>query len=136
MDKAKTLGLVLILITLGLSSGCSTTELPTYQPENIDEYVEQLEAISSNSIKETSLNLYSYVGMALFVAGVGTLAWTSKIKSGAYMLAGGVALMSSVWLFDSPWFDWIVGISAGILAIDVLYIVITKTLQRFKPPSL
>lgn len=136
MDKEKTLALVLILVTIGLFSGCSTTELPTYQPENIDEYIEQLDAISSNSIKATSLNLYSYVGMALFVAGIGTLAWTSRIKSGAYMLAGGVALMASVWLFDSPWFDWVVGIGAGVLAIDILYIVVTKTLERFKPPSL
>lgn len=136
MDKEKTLALVLILVTIGFFSGCSTTELPTYQPENIDEYLEQLDAISSNSIKATSLNLYSYVGMALFVAGIGTLAWTSKIKSGAYMLAGGVALMASVWLFDSPWFDWVVGIGAGVMAIDILYIVVTKTLERFKPPSL
>jgi len=136
MDKAKTLVLVLTLVTIGFFSGCSTAELPTYQPENIDEYLEQLDAISSNSIKATSLNLYSYVGMALFVAGIGTLAWTTRIKSGVYMLAGGCALMASVWLFDSPWFNWIVGISAGVLAIDILYIVITKTLERFKPPTI
>jgi len=124
------------LVTIGFFSGCSTAELPTYQPENIDEYLEQLDAISSNSIKATSLNLYSYVGMALFVAGIGTLAWTTRIKSGVYMLAGGCALMASVWLFDSPWFNWIVGISAGVLAIDILYIVVTKTLERFKPPTI
>jgi hypothetical protein len=130
--------LVLILAAVIFTSflcGC-VTDAPTYTPENIDEYVEQLDAISSNQVKQTTLNMYSYVGMALFVAGVGTLAWTARLKSGLYMLIGGIALMASVWIFDSPWFDWIVGIAAGAIVIDILYIVVTKTLERFKPPSL
>ena len=134
-QKKSTLVLILAALILTSIIGC-TTELPSYTPENIDEYVEQLDAISSNQVKQTTLNMYSYVGMALFVAGVGTLAWTARLKSGLYMLAGGIALMASVWIFDSPWFDWIVGIAAGAIVVDILYIVITKTLERFKPPSL
>ena len=136
-SEQKTLRLVLkaIIASSLLLIACKSNDLPQYQPENIDEYIDQLDAVTSNSIKETTLNLYSYVGIALFVSGIGTLAWTSRFKSGLYMLAGGAVLMASVWVFHSPWFNWVVGAVFGFIATDIIYIIYKKTKDYIKPPQ-
>ena len=108
-------------------AGCATNQVPTYEASNIDEYVEQIEAQTNAVITSNTLSMYSWAGMGLFIAGVGTLAWTSKVKSGAYMLAAGGLLMSAVWIFNSEWFDWIVGGIALVIALDVSYIIYIKT---------
>jgi len=107
--------------------GCATNQVPTYQAENIDEYIEQYQAQSNQSIISNTLHTYSFAGIGMFVAGVGVLAFTSRIKSGMYMIAGGGALMSAVWIFNSEWFDWIVGGLALIVAIDASYILYIKS---------
>ena len=118
---------LLYLLTTLLIVGCATNQIPTYEAENIDEYIQQLEAQSNVVIASNTLSMYSWAGLGLFVAGVGTLAWTSKIKSGLYMIAGGSLLMSAVWIFNSEWFDWIVGGIALVIALDVSYIIYIKS---------
>ena len=123
MNNIKLLYLFAVLLIVG----CATNQVPTYEASNIDEYVEQLQAQSNAVITSNTLSMYSWVGMGLFVAGVGTLAWTSKIKSGVYMISAGGLLMSAVWVFNSEWFDWIVGGIALVIAIDASYIIYIKT---------
>jgi hypothetical protein len=43
------------------------------------------------------------------------------------MIASGGLLMSAVWIFNSEWFDWIVGGIAFVIAIDASYIIYIKT---------
>ena len=108
----------LLLLTL-LLVGCST-ELPVYQPENNDEYIEQLQAQVDSQIKAETSRTYSYAGIALLVAGVGLLAFTPKITSGLIITASGAGLMSFPFILNSEWFDWLAGFFIGFILIDGL----------------
>ena len=106
----------LLLLSL-LLVGCAT-ELPTYQPENNDEYIEQLQAQTDSQIKAETSRTYAYAGVALVLAGVATLAFTPKITSGLIVTASGAGLMAFPFILNSEWFDWIAGGFLLFVAVD------------------
>lgn len=108
----------LLLLSL-LLAGCAT-ELPVYQPETNDEYIEQLIAQTDQQIKAETSRTYAYAGVALLVAGVATLAFTGKYVSGLIIsLAGGI-IMTFPFVLNSEYFDWIAGGFILFVAIDGL----------------
>lgn len=101
--------------------GCTTASVPSYQPADNEEYIEQLEAQTDQAIKGNTLQVYTYAGIGLFTAGVAMLAFTPKVKSGLVMMLGGGLAMSSPFIFNSKWFDWIFGIASAFVLIDCLW---------------
>jgi len=123
----------LLLLSLMLA-GCAT-ELPTYQPENNDEYIEQLQAQVDGQIKAETSRTYAYAGVALVVAGVAMLAFTPKITSGLIITASGAGLMAFPFILNSEWFDWIAGIFVSFTLIDVLIFVYKFQVSKNKNNS-
>jgi len=106
----------LLLLSL-LLVGCAT-DLPTYQPETNDEYIEQLIAQTDSQIKAETSRTYAYAGVALVLAGVAMLAFTPKITSGLIITASGAGLMAFPFILNSEWFDWIAGGFILFVAVD------------------
>jgi hypothetical protein len=106
----------LLLLSL-LLVGCAT-DLPTYQPETNDEYIEQLIAQTDSQIKAETSRTYAYAGVALVLAGVAMLAFTPKITSGLIVTASGAGLMAFPFILNSEWFDWIAGGFLLFVAVD------------------
>lgn len=102
--------------------GCATAELPTYQPANNDEYIEQLEAQSDQEIKAETLKVYTYAGIAVFMAGVATLSFTPRIRSGALLMLGGSLAMASPFILNSDWFGWVFGVALTLALLDGLWL--------------
>lgn len=119
----------LFLICL-LLAGCAT-ELPTYQPENNDEYIEQLRAITDQQIKAETLKTYSWSGLVMLVSGVALVAFTTRYTSGFIIAISGALLMSFPFILNSEWFDWVFGIAVGICLLDGIYILYRKTTEYF-----
>jgi hypothetical protein len=115
----------LLLLSL-LLVGCAT-ELPVYQPENNDEYIEQLIAQTDSQIKAETSRTYAYAGVALLVAGVAMLAFTPKITSGLIITASGAGLMAFPFILNSEWFNWIAGGFILFLAVDLVIFISKKT---------
>jgi hypothetical protein len=96
------------------------TSVPSYEPENNDEYIEQLIAQTDSQIKAETSRTYAYAGVALVLAGVAMLAFTPKIASGLIITASGIGLMAFPFILNSEWFDWIAGIFVSFVLIDGL----------------
>lgn len=83
--------------------------------------------------KQKVLWKVSTIGAFLFVTGVLVTAFTPRKASGVIVsLAGGLAI-GSAWIFDSPWFSWIIGAGVGIAVLDILIIGIIKTYRYLRP---
>jgi hypothetical protein len=111
--------------------GCATAELPTYQPANNDEYIEQLQAQSDQEIKADTLKVYTYAGIAIFMAGVATLSFTPRIRSGLFLMLGGSLAMASPFILNSEWFSWIFGVAITLALLDGLWILYKFSKQFF-----
>lgn len=115
----------LLLLSL-LLVGCAT-ELPVYQPETNDEYIEQLIAQTDQQIKAETSRTYAYAGIALLVAGVATLAFTGKYISGLIISLAGVIIMTFPFVLNSEYFDWIAGGFLLFVAVDIIIFISRKT---------
>ena len=104
---------------------CNT--IPEYKPANNKEYIQQMEARSDQNIKTHTLQVYTYVGVSLFITGVAMIAFTSKLRSGVIMMLGGGIAMCSPFIFDSKWFDWVFGVSISFVLIDLLWFIFKMT---------
>jgi hypothetical protein len=123
----------LLLLCL-LLVGCAT-DLPTYQPENNDEYIEQLIAQTDSQIKAETSRTYAYAGVALVLAGVAMLAFTPKITSGLIVTASGAGLMAFPFILNSEWFDWVAGIFVSFILIDGLIFLCKFQINKNKSDS-
>ena len=112
-----------------LLAGCVASKMPTYQPADNDEYIEQLEAQSDQEIKADTLQVYTYVGVGLFTAGVAMLAFTPKVKSALVIMLGGGLAMGSPFIFNSEWFAWIFGTALALALLDGLYLLYRFSMQ-------
>ena len=108
-------------ILLFVLAGCANVNTPVYEPTNNDEYIEQLEASTSAETKSDALKLYTYVGSAMFVGGILLIAFRQQIKSGLTISGGGLVAMGTPFIFNSGWFDWIIGIAFGLCVAEFLY---------------
>ena len=117
-----------ILLTFFLI-GCTTAKVPVYEPADNDEYIEQLEAQSDQEIKADTLQVYTYVGVGLFTAGVAMLAFTPKVKSALVIMLGGGLAMGSPFIFNSEWFAWIFGTALALALLDGLWILYRFSVQ-------
>ncbi|CAB5178928.1 hypothetical protein UFOVP157_54 [uncultured Caudovirales phage] len=117
-----------ILLSFFLA-GCVASKMPTYQPADNDEYIEQLEAQTDQEIKADTLRIYTYAGIGLFTAGVAMLAFTPKIKSALVIILGGGLAMGSPFIFNSDWFAWIFGTALAFALLDGLYILYRFSVQ-------
>lgn len=117
-----------ILLSFFLA-GCVATKMPTYQPADNDEYIEQLEAQTDQEIKADTLQVYTYVGVGLFTAGVAMLAFTPKVKSALVIMLGGGLAMGSPFIFNSDWFAWIFGTALAFALLDGLYVLYRFSVQ-------
>ena len=93
------------------------TNMPSYEPENNEEYIEQLEAITDQEIKVETSRTYAYTGIALVIAGVALGAFAGRYKSALVTGVVGVVLMTFPFVFNSEYFDWIAGIFISFLII-------------------
>lgn len=115
----------LLLLSL-LLVGCAT-DLPVYQPETNDEYIEQLRAQTDQQIKAETSRTYAYAGIALLVAGVAMLAFTEKYLSGVIVSGSGAIIMTFPFVLNSEYFDWIAGGFILFIAIDGIIFISKKT---------
>jgi len=122
----------LLLTSLILLSACTPVEIKPYEAKNNHEYIEQIKAVSNNEIKSDTLKVYSYIGAGLFVAGIGLIALTPKLKSGLVFVAGGSVAMFVPFILNSAWFDWLLGIAFAIIFIDGLYFLIRYSITYIK----
>jgi hypothetical protein len=117
-----------ILLSFFLA-GCVASKMPVYQPADNDEYIEQLEAQTDQEIKADTLQVYTYVGVGLFTAGVAMLAFTPKVKSSLIIMLGGGLAMGSPFIFNSDWFGWVFGTALVIALLDGLFILYRFTMK-------
>jgi len=96
------------------------TTVPSYEPENNEEYIDQLIAQTDQQIKAETSRTYAYAGVALLVAGVAMLAFTPKTTSALIITASGAGLMAFPFILNSEWFDWVAGIFVSFILIDGL----------------
>jgi hypothetical protein len=96
------------------------TTVPSYEPENNEEYIDQLIAQTDQQIKAETSRTYAYAGVALLVAGVAMLAFTPKTTSALIITASGAGLMAFPFILNSEWFDWVAGIFVSFVLIDGL----------------
>ena len=81
--------------------------------------IEAADIRADAEFKQKVLWKYSTAGLALFTIGLLALALTPFKKSAGIVMAGGMLAMSSAWIFDSAWFNWIVGVSIGVSVIGI-----------------
>jgi hypothetical protein len=95
--------------------------------------LEEANARADAEFKQKVLWRVSSIGIAMFAIGVAVTAFTPRKASGVIVsLAGGLAI-GSAWIFDSPWFSWIIGAGVGIAVLDILIIGIIKTYRYLRP---
>lgn len=80
-----------------------------------NEIAENAEKQHQLELKEKILWKFSTAGLAMFVLGLAVVAFTPFKKNGGIFMAGGSLAMASMWIFDSKWFTWIVGVSIGLV---------------------
>jgi lipopolysaccharide export LptBFGC system permease protein LptF len=97
-----------------------------------NEELELLEKERQREIKDKQLWQYSTAGLAMFVSAVLMIAFTPFKKNGFVVLLGGVAAMSTAWLFDSTWFPWVAGGSVAVCLVGVLVAVVPVVYVRIK----
>ena len=115
------------LFLLFLLTGCANVNTPHYEPADNEEYIEQLEATTDQKIKADTLQVYTYVGAALFAAGVIMVALTPRFKSGIVIILGGLLAMGTPFILNAVWFDWVFGVGIGIALFYILYFLFRKT---------
>jgi len=117
------------IFLLFILTACANVNTPSYDPINNDEYIEQLEAQNDQKIKADTLQVYAYLGAALFASGVAMLAFTPRVRSGLIMLLGGLVAMGTPFVFNSPWWNWSIGLFVFIVFADGLYLLFRKTAE-------
>lgn len=97
--------------------------------------VEQANIRADAEFKQKVLWQYSTAGLAVFIAGLLALAFTPFKKSAGIVMAGGMLAMASAWIFESTWFNWIVGVTIGISVIGIAFAVMrsNKSVQVQDP---
>lgn len=86
----------------------------------------------ARAVKDKILYSLMIVGMAIFTTGVMVIAFTPKKVSGAVLVVAGLTASSSAWIFDSHWFVWVAGFGIGFFVVDILIIVIKKTIDYLR----
>lgn len=109
----------------------SCTSMPSYEPETNDEYIEQLEAITDQQIKAETSRTYSYAGIAMLVSGVAMVAFSGKYMSGLIVSLAGTIIMTFPFIFNSEWFDWVVGIFIAFVLIYGFYFLYKFRIKKY-----
>jgi hypothetical protein len=91
----------------------------------------QAEAIAQRAVKDKALDRITMLGMALILAGVIAVAFTTKKISGMILIVSGVACASSAWIFDSPIWQYILIGVGGFFALNITYVVFRFTKNYF-----
>lgn len=87
----------------------------------------EAEALSQRAIKDNAIAKVTSLGLCMILAGVITIAFTSKKLSGMVICVSGVGCISSAWILDSPIWHYIL-IGLGLfLIVNVLYVVYKAT---------
>jgi len=81
------------------------------------------------AFKERILWMFSCVGVALVTLGIILFAITPIKRGGIFISVGGAVLMSSLWIYESVWFNYIAGTAVAIGALDLLFILVKLTLN-------
>ena len=84
------------------------------------------------AFKEKVLWMFSCAGIGLVTLGIILFAVTPIKRGGIFISVGGAILMSSLWIYDSVWFNYIAGIAVAIGLLDLLFILIKFTLNLVK----
>jgi hypothetical protein len=84
------------------------------------------------AFKERVLWMFSCVGIALVTLGIILFAVTPIKRGGIFISIGGLVLMSSLWIYDSIWFNYIACTAVTIGLIDLLFILVKFTLNFIK----
>lgn len=83
----------------------------------------------ARAVKDKILWLTSVIGIAIFTAGVVVVAFTVKKLSGFILMACGIIATSLAWIVDAHWFQYVAGFGVGFIVIDILFIVVKKTID-------
>lgn len=84
------------------------------------------------AFKEKVLWMFSCVGIGLVTLGIILFAVTPIKRGGIFISVGGALLMSSLWIYDSVWFNYIAGIAIALGALDLLFILFKFTFNFIK----
>jgi hypothetical protein len=95
-----------------------------------NEIAENAEKQHQLELKEKILWKFSTAGLAMFVLGLAVVAFTPFKKNGGIFMAGGSLAMASMWIFDSKWFTWIVGVSIGLVIGSIVLAIISHIRPR------
>lgn len=95
-----------------------------------NEMAENAEKQHQLELKEKILWKFSTAGLAMFVMGLAIVAFTPFKKNGGIFMAGGSLAMASMWIFDSKWFTWIVGVSIGLVIGSIVLAIINHIRPR------
>ena len=83
----------------------------------------------ARAVKDKILWLTSVIGMAIFTTGVVVVAFTSNKLSGFILMISGIIATSLAWVVDEHWFQYVAGFGVGFLLIDLLFILVKKTID-------
>ena len=86
----------------------------------------------TRAVRAQTLWLCSVVGMAIFTAGVMIVAFTSKKLSGFILIGCGTLATTISWIVDAHWFQYVAGFGVGFVVIDLLFILVKKTIEFLK----
>jgi len=78
--------------------------------------------LSDQEIKADTLKVYTYAGIAVFMAGVATVSFTPRMRSGALLILGGSLAMASPFILNSDWFGWVFGVAFTLALLDGLWL--------------
>jgi hypothetical protein len=95
-----------------------------------NEIAENAEKEHQLEMKEKILWKFSTAGLAMFVFGLFIVAFTPFKKNGGIFMAGGSLAMASLWIFDSKWFTWIIGLSIGFVVGSIILAIISHLRPR------
>jgi ABC-type uncharacterized transport system permease subunit len=112
---------IVLLILSMLFVGCATNQLPSYEPADLDEYLEQVDAVAKNEQAGTLLN----VGSGLIALGALSLVFGSRIGVSTLgsisLILTGAFTVTLPRLWDSKYFVWVsIGI-ATLVGIEVMF---------------
>lgn len=92
--------------------------------------LEEANTRADAEFKQKVLWKFSMAGLGIFTAGIAVLAFTPFKAKGFTLMGGGTLAMASLWIFDSQWFSWVVGLSIGLVALMGLVLLIKKITSR------
>jgi ABC-type uncharacterized transport system permease subunit len=111
---------IVLLILSTLFVGCATNQLPSYEPADLDEYLEQVDAVAKTEQASTLLN----VGSGLIALGALSLVFGSRIGVSTLgsisLILTGAFTVTLPRLWDNEYFVWLSAIVATVVGVEVL----------------